>query len=160
MVCSRNPPEPQAGSITYSLRLGLSIRTHISTTWRGVKNCPFFFFASVARRYSKASSITRRFEPISLTPSIGPTQTCKWRLVSSMSSPSRKIPDHCSAALWNSEFMRSNVMSGSRDLLNSSTLSLRFSWASFSSQILAKISLKISLNSSLPLLARTSSSKS
>ena len=28
--------DPQAGSMTYSLRPGLSIRTHISTTWLGM----------------------------------------------------------------------------------------------------------------------------
>ena len=86
----------------YSLRLGLSICTHISgITWRGVKYCPFSPLADLFTRYSNASSTTSKLELNSFTSCKPDTQIAKWLSDKSNVELSGNTPGHFSIARLN-----------------------------------------------------------
>ena len=101
MVCTGKPQLPEAVSIIYSPRCGLSIFTHISMTWRGVKYCPFSPLADLLTRYSKASSTTSRLELNSFTSCKPETQTARWLSESSNLASGGNTPGHCRTARAN-----------------------------------------------------------
>src|SRR3989338_3453255 len=94
MVCTVNPHEPEAVSIMYSPRRGLSILTHISITCLGVKYCPFSPFEDLLTRYSNASSITCKLELNSFTSCRLETQTDRCDGESSTLLSSWNTPGH------------------------------------------------------------------
>ena len=93
-VCTGNPQLPAAVSIIYSPGCGLSILTHISMTWRGVKYCPFSPLADLLTRYSNASSTTCRLELNNFISCKLETQTARWLSESSNAECSGKTPLH------------------------------------------------------------------